>query len=436
MLIGAAGTGKTRLLRALCSLDAVQDGGVLLLAPTGKARVRMNEAIGQHVGSRALTIAQLLIASDRYEPNTSRYQRSDRDRFGSARTVIVDECSMLTEDALDALLDGLEGYDRLILVGDPRQLPPIGVGRPFVDIVNYLRDQGGELNFPRITPCYAELTIPRRQVGTGSNDDDRADLQLAEWFSGGETGPGADEVWDRLRRGEDLGTVALRKWDTVAELNDLLRNVLSSELNAMSAPDDAQGFQASYGGSVVGDFVYFNLGAAKVVEDWQVLSPVRATGGGVNELNRTLQRTYRESVLTLARLKGWERKIPKAAGTQEVVYGDKVINIKNRSRRHYYPDPGGVPEYVANGEIGVVTGPFRRKGARRPWTGLRSSSPPRRVPPTSSGWQRWEAMRARLPSSLLTRLPSTSLKAASLGGPSLWSQAPVGCYRESSCIRH
>jgi len=130
VLIGAAGTGKTTLLRALCSLDAVKVGGVLLLAPTGKARVRMHEAIGQHVGSKALTIAQLLVASDRYEPNTSRYQRSDRDRFGSARTVIVDECSMLTEDALDALLDGLEGYDRLILVGDPRQLPPIGlVGR-------------------------------------------------------------------------------------------------------------------------------------------------------------------------------------------------------------------------------------------------------------------------------------------------------------------
>ncbi len=160
--------------------------------------------------------------------------------------------------------------------------------------------------------------------------------------------------------------MSLRKWDTVGELNDLLRNVLSSELSAMTGPDDASGFQTSYGGSVVGEYVYFNLGAAKVVEDWQVLSPVRATRGGVNELNRTLQRNYRESVLALARLKGWQQKIPKAAGTQEVVYGDKVINIKNRTRKQYYPDPGGVLGYVANGEIGVVTGPFRRKGARAP----------------------------------------------------------------------
>ncbi len=364
VLIGAAGTGKTTLLRALCSLASVKEGGVLLLAPTGKARVRMHEAIGQQVGSRAQTLAQLLLATDRYDPDTGRYQRSDRDRFDSARTVIVDECSMLTEDALDALLDGLDRYDRLILVGDPRQLPPIGVGRPFVDIVTYLREQAGDITFPRTAQSYAELTIPRRQVGTG--DDDRADLQLAEWFSGGETGPGADEVWDRLRRGEDLGTVALRKWDTVEELTGLLRAVLSTGLGLMSGPDDANGFQASYGGTQVGDHVYFNLGAADMAEHWQVLSPVRASGGGVNELNRMLQRTYRSSVLELARLKGWQQKIPKAAGTQEVVYGDKVINIKNRTRKFYYPNPGGVLEYVANGEIGVITGPFRPKSAKVP----------------------------------------------------------------------
>ena len=41
---------------------------------------------------------------------TNRYQRSDHDRISAARTVIVDECSMLTEEALDALFDGIEGY--------------------------------------------------------------------------------------------------------------------------------------------------------------------------------------------------------------------------------------------------------------------------------------------------------------------------------------
>jgi energy-coupling factor transporter ATP-binding protein EcfA2 len=364
VLIGPAGTGKTTLLRALCSLDEVSSGGLLLLAPTGKARVRMQEAIGRDLGARALTIAQLLVARGRYDHRTNRYQRSEHDRYNEARTVIVDECSMLTEDALDALLDGIEGYDRLVLVGDPRQLPPIGVGRPFVDIVNHLREGAGELTFPRVGASYAELTIPRRQVATG--DDDRADLQLAEWFSGGEANPGADDVWDRLRRGEHLATVSLVKWESTDELHELLREALAAGLSSMQDADDGGGFQESYGGTKSGGHVYFKVGAAKKAEDWQVLSPVRASGGGVNELNRLLQRTYRESVRQLALAQGWSRRIPKPAGPQEVLYGDKVINIRNGGRKKYYPDPGGVLEYVANGEIGLVTGPFRPQGKKVP----------------------------------------------------------------------
>ena len=81
---------------------------------------------------------------------------------------------MLTEEALDALLDGIEGFDRLILVGDPRQLPPIGVGRPFVDIVGYLRGSAlGRSRFLRVGPSYAELTIPRRQVALGGDASGR-----------------------------------------------------------------------------------------------------------------------------------------------------------------------------------------------------------------------------------------------------------------------
>ena len=61
VLVGAAGTGKTTLLRALSTLPAVASGGLLLLAPTGKARVRMQDAIGRETGSTAQTLAQLLV---------------------------------------------------------------------------------------------------------------------------------------------------------------------------------------------------------------------------------------------------------------------------------------------------------------------------------------------------------------------------------------
>ena len=366
VLAGAAGTGKTTLLQALASIPQVAGGGLLLLAPTGKARVRMQDVIGPTSGATAQTLAQLLVHSGRYDPDTFRYQRSDRDRVSSARTVIVDECSMLTEEALDALLDGIEGFDRLILVGDPRQLPPIGAGRPFVDIVQHLRTQCGPLGFPRVGPSYAELTIPRRHSDT-TPDGERADLLLAEWFAGGEPSPAADEIWDRLGRERNLPSVSVRQWSTPADLDKLLRSALADALPDMSAADDSRGFQLSYGGTQAGDYMYFNIGAAARAESWQVLSPVRASAGGVNEINRMLQRSYRESMLTLARNENrYARKIPKPAGPEEIVYGDKVINIRNKTRRHYYPNRPGVLEYVANGEIGVVTGPFKGRGKSVP----------------------------------------------------------------------
>ncbi|MGH3924975.1 MAG: AAA family ATPase, partial [Pseudonocardiaceae bacterium] len=73
VLIGPTGTGKTTLLRALSTLAPVEAGGLMLLAPTGKARVGMQEAIGSHAGAVAKTLAQLLVQIDRYDPETGRY---------------------------------------------------------------------------------------------------------------------------------------------------------------------------------------------------------------------------------------------------------------------------------------------------------------------------------------------------------------------------
>ena len=47
----------------------------------------------------------------------------------------VEEAIAQAEEQLAAVLDALSGVQRLILVGDPRQLPPIGAGRPFRVVV-------------------------------------------------------------------------------------------------------------------------------------------------------------------------------------------------------------------------------------------------------------------------------------------------------------
>lgn len=358
VLIGSAGTGKTTLLRALCALPEIESGGVLLLAPTGKARVRMQQAIGQ----QAQTLAQFLIVSGRFDADTGRYQPSDNDPVQRERTVVVDECSMLTEEQLDALLDGITGYDRLILVGDHRQLPPIGAGRPFVDIITHLAAVNPIPAFPRVVPCYAELTVPRRQATVEDKDVERTDRLLADWFGGGDhASPESDVVWDRLKA--DSATVSVREWSSTRELQERLISVLQKRLS-LSSPDDHIAFECSYGGKESDGWVYFDLGKAESAERWQILSPVRGEGPGTVELNRFVQRAFRSKALAAARAGGWKAMTPRPAGPQEIVYGDKVINTRNSRRKYYWPKDPVPLEYVANGEIGVVVGQFRAAGKK------------------------------------------------------------------------
>lgn len=359
VLVGAAGTGKTTLLRALTRLPGVSDGGLLLLAPTGKSRVRMQEAIGHE----AKTLAQFLLKQNRYDLETGRYHRSGHDHRKSARTVIVDECSMLTEEMLDALFDSLVNVNRFVLVGDPRQLPPIGVGRPFVDIVEYLRHENGVIGFPRVADSYAELTIPRRQIAA-SGTSGRADLLFAEWFSGEEPSLASDNVWDSLMSRKDLGTISVRQWNSLNDLHKLLCEEIESQSPDGIYPADPVGFNQSYGGQVSGNgnYVEFNSELATGAETWQVISPVRGAKSGINELNRMLQQNYRSLELQHARRPKYRRNISKSAGLQGIIYGDKVINIRNKdNRKNYHRDNGKGSGYVANGEIGFVTGPVGRK---------------------------------------------------------------------------
>ena len=179
VLIGPAGTGKTTLLRMLCKMTAVETKGLLLLAPTGKARVRLEEQTELRGAGR--TLAQFLIKLQRYDGGTGAcFPKVKAPRCGDYRTVIVDECSMLTEEQLAALVDSLSNVERLVLVGDPRQLPPIGAGRPFVDIVKLLEPANVESLFPRSGPGYGELTIPaasKRRIARGR--DSRGVFQRA-----------------------------------------------------------------------------------------------------------------------------------------------------------------------------------------------------------------------------------------------------------------
>lgn len=347
VLIGGAGTGKTTLLSLLCKSPQIQDGGVLLLAPTGKARVRMSQAMRQQgVDSKAKTVAQFLSESKRFNGRTMKYQLSNEEASDVPFTVIIDESSMLTEEMFGALLQALrKKAQRLIFVGDPNQLPPIGAGRPFVDLVCSLKQ--GINEFPKVGKGFGELTVTMRQLS--DDGQPRGDTELSKWYTG-ESENLDDSIFRQLQSGELGQHVSFKSWRTPEELEQRIFETIAEETEMIDV-DDIQGFDLSIGGSI--DNGWMNFGSdPKKVESWQILSAYRNHEVmGSATINRYIHEKYRSQQMMV--LKACKRRGTRhMLGTDGIVFGDKVINVRNHERKGYPRSKEN--SYVANGEVGIV----------------------------------------------------------------------------------
>jgi ATP-dependent exoDNAse (exonuclease V) alpha subunit len=361
VLLGGAGTGKTTLLAILCSSPAIQNGGIRLLAPTGKARVRMTQVIeGKGGRCEALTVAQFLLRSDRYDIRTGRYSLSDKQSANVPATVIIDESSMLTTEMFAALLEALKAAQRIIFVGDPNQLPPIGAGKPFVDVVRHLNQDIPA--FPKVGTSSGELTVGRRQRSDAEGS--RTDAHLAQWFVRSADECGDDNIFAQLQGNQCGKHLVFKQWRDNDDLERLILETVAGEAG-MNGVDDITGFNVSLGGKLASDYCYFNVGAAKSIEDWQILAPVRGMPHGILNINHLLHNKYRDDLVRLSKdgrfNKRKDRSFPVLhfpMGGEQCVYGDKVINVTNKKRDAYPTDTS--LNYVANGEIGIDVSQFGR----------------------------------------------------------------------------
>lgn len=361
VLIGPAGSGKTTLLQTFEELPEIKAGGLIKLAPTGKARVKL--------GADGQTVAQFL-HPHRYDGATGRYHPNpDKPKVAGAKNVIIDEASMLTEEQLAAIFDALGVIDRLILVGDYRQLPPIGTGRPFVDIVKTIKPVKFKNKNLAIGPAYAQLQQIMRQANQGER---RLDVDLSSCFAD-DLDKAQLEVFNKIAS-QPINTnhIRLEKWYESKDFRENFRNVLEEELD-LDANDVIKSFNRTIGAKDLGDYQYFGYGRSEsVIEDWQIISPVNGYGYGVKEVNKNIQTTYRKQFIELAhnvQNEGhWiKRRIAKPKGSDNIVYGDKVINLNNTEWQDWQPIyPNSKKDealnYIANGEIGSIVGQFRKKG--------------------------------------------------------------------------
>ena len=131
IITGGPGTGKTTTVRGIVALFGRMGLDMVLAAPTGRAAKRMSELAG---GMEAQTIHRLLGMNWNESTHQVTFQKDEREPL-EADAVIVDEMSMVDLPLFSALLRALRPGTRLVLVGDADQLPSVGAGNVFSDLI-------------------------------------------------------------------------------------------------------------------------------------------------------------------------------------------------------------------------------------------------------------------------------------------------------------
>ena len=130
LLTGGPGTGKTTAVRGMVAVLERMGLEVLLLAPTGRAAKRMSELCSRE----AQTIHRCLGMSYNDLTHEVSFRKNAKDPL-ECDAVIVDEMSMVDLELMNALLTALRPGCRLIMVGDPDQLPSVGAGNVLGDLL-------------------------------------------------------------------------------------------------------------------------------------------------------------------------------------------------------------------------------------------------------------------------------------------------------------
>lgn len=162
VISGGPGTGKTTIVSIILALRPEKPSEIILCAPTGKAQMRMKQALDQQLGnlrneSRRAEIAQIQSSTIHRLLSWSRMEgafRRNRKNPLRYKLVIVDECSMIPQSLMVSLLKAVPDDAAVILLGDRHQLSSVEPGSVFGDFCGILRKNASS--------CLAELTVSRR----------------------------------------------------------------------------------------------------------------------------------------------------------------------------------------------------------------------------------------------------------------------------------
>ncbi len=135
---GGAGVGKTAVMVVICHIWEQLGGNCLLTALSGKAALQLSRGASRPGRLRcAVTIARLLrlIEASQREEGQKDSSNAEAPILDARTLVIVDEASMVDTPLFNQLLAKMPSGSQLLLVGDHGQLPSVGFGRVFHDLV-------------------------------------------------------------------------------------------------------------------------------------------------------------------------------------------------------------------------------------------------------------------------------------------------------------
>ncbi|WP_371763805.1 ATP-dependent RecD-like DNA helicase [Massilia sp.] len=340
-ITGRPGSGKTQALRAV--LDQLEAAGeeAVVLAPTGKAALRLNEGGGAARRWKAETIDHWIYRSglaSYASGGASLKQMARSEKFEPVQNVIIDEMSMVGLHHLALIFRALEVHQpgsvrRVILVGDENQLPPIACGRPFADTIEFLQ-----------ADVVREQTFLARLATNCRQKHDPIVLDAAHLFAGKHRYH--TEIWDSVLNGGRISDyLQVQYWATAADLETLINTtvdgVLASEVPDRDQFSNEQAFNKLLGLYETG-FAPNSRAESLKLDRLQILAPYRGGVGGALSLSEAIRSRYRHDAWAPTR----------RAKETAFAHSDKIIRIKNLY--DWNPATKSKELKLSNGSIGVV----------------------------------------------------------------------------------
>ena len=286
LLTGGPGTGKTTSVRGIVAMLDRMGCTTVLAAPTGRAAKRLGELCGRE----AQTIHRCLGMTWKEDTGEVTFQKNAQEPL-LAEAVVVDEMSMVDLPLMAALLSAVSDDCRLVMVGDPDQLPSVGPGNVFSDLI-----RSGRIETVSLTEIF------RQAQASGI-------VRAAHMVNQGQV--------PELRDPSCSDFFFMRRRDPAAAVE------LVVELCRTRLPQ--------------------NMGIDP--EQIQVLCPTRKGEWGTAALNRALQKALNPPDPS-KRQKSW--------GETTFRVGDRVMQVRNNYDVLWIRPDGVTGSGIFNGDVGVV----------------------------------------------------------------------------------